>query len=448
MQVRNRILLVLVAIAVSLGARMAFGGMVRAQSSAPHVEVGTINGVIDMFTEGYIERVMSVAQQDGASAVVFQLDTPGGNLDSTRKIDELFLDSSIPIIVYVSPSGARAGSAGTFITYGAHLAAMAPGTNIGAAHPVGANGEDITGTEGDKITNDSAALIRSLATQRGRNADWAEKSVRNSVSATEQEALQQGIINIVARDVPDLLNQADGKTVKVQNHDVTLQTRGATIRQVDMNFFEQFFRILLDPNVALVLLNIGTLAILAEVYHPGAVVPAVFGIICLTLAAVALYGLPTNWAAVILIVAGIVMMVLDIKVTGVALTVGGIIAFVLGAFFLFRPLTPPEPTAPDLSASPIVIGGLALLTLAFFLVVVGAAVRARSLPVITGLGPYLGAIGVARTRLNPRGTVLVRNEEWSALAQDPPIQEGEDIQVIAADGLTLQVRRTHPVPSR
>jgi membrane-bound serine protease (ClpP class) len=317
---------------------------------------------------------------------------------------------------------------------------MAPGTNIGAASPVSITGE-LTGTMQDKVMNDSAALIRSIATQRGRNVAWGEDAVRRAVAVTEQEALDNGAIDFVARDVRDVLNQANGRTVKVQGQDVTLNTLNADVHQVDMNFFEQFFHILLDPNIALILLNIGTIALIAEVYNPGAVIPAVVGIICLTLAAVALFGLPTNWAAVILIIAGIGMMILDVKITGFALTVGGVIAFILGAFFLFRPLTPPEPTAPDVSVSPIVIAGLALFTLAFVVLAIGAAVRARKTPVISGIAPYIGAQGVAKTLLNPQGTILVRSEEWTAIAEDPPINPGEAVLVESAQGLTLNVRR-------
>jgi membrane-bound serine protease (ClpP class) len=211
-----------------------------------------------------------------------------------------------------------------------------------------------------------------------------------------------------------------------------------------MNFFEQFFHILLDPNIASILLTLGTLALVVEVYNPGAVIPAIIGIICLTLAAVALFGLPTNWAAVFLILVGIGMMVLDIKVTGFALTIGGVIAFVLGAFFLFRPFTPPEPTTPDVSVSPFVIAALALLTTLFFVFVVSAAIRSRNVPVLTGIKPMLGASGVARTALNPQGTILVKSEEWSAVAEDAPIQPGESVQVISADGLTLHVKKTPP----
>lgn len=414
----------------------------HAQAGGPRVDLATIHGVIDQFTQGYVERILSNARDDGSTAVVLVLDTPGGDLQATRNIVEDLLDSTVPTIVYVSPSGARAGSAGVFITYGANLAAMAPGTNIGAAHPVDSTGGDITGTLGTKITNDSVAFIRTVATQRGRNADWGEDAVRNSVSITEQEAKDKGVIDFIARDVNDLLNQANGHTVKLASGDVTLNTLNADVHQEDMNFFEQFFQLLLDPNIALILLNVGTIAIIAEIYNPGAVIPAIVGVICLTLAAVALYGLPTNWAAVILIIAGIGMMVLDIKVTGFALTIGGIISFLLGAFFLFRPLTPPEPTAPDVSVSPIVAGVLILLTASFFIFVLTAAVRSRNLPVITGPQTFLGAVGVARTALNPQGIVLVKSEEWTALAQDPPIQAGESVHVLATDGLTLKVEKT------
>lgn len=416
---------------------------VRAQAGAPRVEVARIEGVIDPFTDGYIERVINLAREENAAAIVFQLNTPGGQLEATRKIIERFFDSPVPIIVYVAPTGARAGSAGVFITYAAHLAAMAPGTNIGAASPVSLTGE-LTGTLETKVTNDAAALIRSIAQQRGRNAEWGEEAVRRAVAITEQEALERKVIDLVARDLGDLLHQAHGRTVQVRGQAVSLNTRGAATRTVEMNFFEQFFHILLDPNIALILLNVGTLALIVELYNPGATLPAVVGVICLTLAAVALFGLPTNWAAVILIVAAIIMFVLDIKVSGFALTVGGIFAFVLGAFFLFRPFTPPEPTAPALEVSPWVIGGTTLLTAAFFLFVLGAAIRSRRAPVITGITPFIGAEGVAKTPLTPQGTVLVKAEEWTAVAQDPPIEKGERVRVVAAEGLTLKVVRATP----
>lgn len=409
---------------------------------SPQVYVATVDTSIDTFTAGYIDRVLNVAREDGAQALIIQLDTPGGDLDATHNITKDILASPVPVVVFVFPSGARAGSAGTFITYAANLAAMAPGTNIGAAHPVGLGGEEITGTIGVKVTNDAVADIRSLAAQRGRNADWAEKAVRESVSVTSKEALDLHVVDIIANDVPDLINQLDGRTVKVAgDRPVTLQVRGATTRALDMNFFELFFHTLLDPNLALILLNIGSLAILIELYNPGATLPAVTGVICLTLAAVALYNLPTNWAAVVLIAASIVMFVFDLKVNSFVLTIGGILAFVLGAFFLFRPFTPPSPTAPEVSVSPFVIGGLALMTAAFFTLALGAAVRSRKAPVVTGIAPFLGAYGVATTDLVPGGTVRVKSEDWTATAEKAPIHKGDRIKVVAVEGLRLRVEK-------
>lgn len=414
---------------------------VFAQGS-PQVYVATVDTSIDTFTAGYIERVLNVAHDDGVQAVIIQLDTPGGDLDATYSITKDMLASTVPVIVYISPSGARAGSAGTFITYAANLAAMAPGTNIGAAHPIDASGGDITGTLGVKVTNDAVAHIVSLAAQRGRNADWAEQAVRNSVSITSKEALDIHVVDIIANDVADLLNQIDGRTVKVAgDRTLTLQVRGATTRALDMNFFEQFFHTLLDPNIALILLNIGSLAILIELYNPGATLPAVTGVICLTLAAVALYNLPTNWAAVVLIAASIIMFVFDVKVNSFVLTIGGILAFVLGAFFLFRPLTPPAPIVPEVSVSPFVIGGLALMTAAFFTVILGAAVRSRKSPVVTGTAPFLGAYGVATTDLIPGGTVRVKSEDWTATADKGPIHKGDRVKVLAVEGVRLRVEK-------
>ncbi len=405
------------------------------------VDVATLDTSIDMFTVGYVERVLDNARQDGAQAVVIQMDTPGGELGATRQLMQSMLASPVPVVVYIAPSGARAGSAGTFITYAANVAAMAPGTNIGAAHPVDASGGDITGTIGTKITNDSVALIRSVAAQRGRNADWAEKAVRESVSITEKEALDQHVVDLIANNMNDLLDKLDGRTVSANGREVTLHTRGATVKPVDMTIFEQFLHILLDPNVAAILLNVGMLAIFVELYNPGAILPAVTGVICLILAAVALFSLPTNWAAVLLILASILMFVVDVKLTSFVLTLGGIVTFILGALFLFRPFTPPEPTAPVLAVSPIVIGVLVLATSSFFVFAVGAALRSRQLPVISGISPYLGALGVATSELNPEGTVRVRSEEWTAEALEPPIHQGERVKVVAIEGIRFHVTR-------
>jgi membrane-bound serine protease (ClpP class) len=412
-----------------------------AQDVAP-VYVGQINGVIDTFTSGYIDRVLGAAKSDGAQLVVFTMDTPGGDLDATYSIGESFLASPVPIAVYVSPAGARAASAGTFITYASTIAAMAPGTNIGAAHPVDGSGGDITGTLGVKVVNDAVAHIQNYAEQRGRNPDWAASAVTQSVSITAKQALDLHVINLIASNQADLLNQLDGRAVTQNGQELRLHTRGAPVREFDMTIIEEFFHVLLDPNIAAILLSIGSLAILVELYNPGSMIPAIVGVICLTLGAVALYGLPTNWAAVFLMAAAIVMFVIDVKVNSIVLTIGAIITFALGAAFLFRPLTPPSPTAPEIAVSPFVIAGLVVLMAAFFLVLIRAVVRSRLLPVVSGITPFLGASGVATSELNPVGTVRVRSEDWTATAEHPPIHKGEPVKVVAVEGLRMRVDRS------
>jgi membrane-bound serine protease (ClpP class) len=410
------------------------------QAQPAHVDVAVVNGVIDTFMEGYLDRVVKLAESDGASALVIRMDTPGGELESTRKMIENMLNTSVPSIVYVSPSGARAGSAGVFLTYAANLAAMAPGTNIGAAHPVGQGGQDITGTIGIKVTNDAVAFIRTIAQQRGRNVEWAERAVRESVSITEKEALELNVINFISPNLTDLLNQLDGRTTTVNGRETVLRTRGAEIRTIEMNFFESFFHILLDPNIASIFLSVGSLAILVELYNPGATIPAVVGVICLTLAAVALLGLPTNWAAVILILAGFGMLVLDIKVTGFALSVGGVMSVILGLFFLFRPFTLPQQPQFDISVSPWVIAGITGVIALFFFVILRAALSSRRLPAVMGAQTYIGAHGVAVTDIQPQGTVHVRSEQWTAESEEP-IVRGDKIVVVGVDGLRVKVKK-------
>ncbi len=377
------------------GLRLALPERVLAQDGTNHVDLINLNTSIDTFTAGYVQRALDIAQNDGASAFIIVLDTPGGESDAMDTIIKTLLSSPIPSVVYVAPSGARAASAGTFITYAANVAAMAPGTRIGAAHPVGLGGTDITSTEGTKITNDAIAEIQSLAEQRGRNADWAAKAVSESVSITEKQALDLHVIDLIAQDNQDLLNQLDGRKVQQNGRELTFRTRGASITSIPMTPIEEFLHILLDPNIAAILFSIGSLAILVELYNPGATVPAVVGVICITLALVALYNLPTNWAALILIVAAIIMFVLDVKLTSIVLTIGGIIAFILGSLFLFRPFTTPQPTFTPVYVSPFVIAGLTLLMTFFFLFVIRAAVRSRLAPVVTGITPFLDSYGVA-----------------------------------------------------
>ncbi len=429
---------VLAILAVIAAWALPFGA--RAQSGA-HVDVLTVEGAIDTWVDGYINRGISVAEQDGAEAAIIILNTPGGSLNAMQNITTRMLNARVPVIVYVAPAGAWAGSAGTFITLAGNIAAMAPGTTIGAAHPVSAGGENITGDERDKITNFSVSIIQNIARQRGRNAEWAANAVKSSVAATAQEALDLKVIDLIANDLNDLLNKADGRTVKTGAGEMTLRTQRVGIENIDMNLPEIFLHTIVDPTIALILLQIGLLAIAVELYNPGATVPAIVGGICLVLAFVALGNLPVNWGGVILIVLSVIVFILDVKINSIVLTGGGLVMFVLGALLLFTPLTPRAPMIPEVTISPWVVLGLGGMMATFFLFILGAAVRGRNFPVISGAEALAGASGVAISEIAPSGMVRVKGEEWSAEAQEGTIQKGESIQVVKVEGLRLKVTK-------
>jgi membrane-bound serine protease (ClpP class) len=414
--------------------------IVHAQA-ASHVDVLTVNGAIDVWAEGYVNRGLAVAEQDGAQAAIILLNTPGGSLGAMQNITSRMLNTRVPIIVFVYPQGAWAGSAGTFITLAGNIAAMAPNTTIGAAHPVDGSGENIDGDMRDKVTNFSVSMIQNIARARGRNAEWAANAVKSSVAATAQEAVELRVIDLIANDVTDLLGKVDGKTIQTASGAQTLRTQGANINNLDMNLAEIFLHTLVDPTIALILLQIGLLAIAVELYNPGATLPAIVGAICLVLAFVALGNLPVNWGGVIFIVLSVILFILDIKVTGFVLSVGGFVMFVLGALLLFTPFTPPSgvPELERVSVSPVVIVLLGGSMLAFFLFILGAAVRGRNTPVVSGVEMLIGATGVAISDLAPNGMVRVKSEEWTAQAQAGTIQKGEAVQVVRVDGLTLKV---------
>ena len=424
--------------AVGLLVALVLPTIVHAQSGN-HVDVLTVSGAIDAWVDGYINRGISAAEQDGAEAVVIVLNTPGGSLTAMQSITTRMLNARVPVVVFISPQGAWAGSAGTFITMAANVAAMAPGTAIGAAHPVDSSGQDISGDERDKVTNFSVALIQSIAKQRGRNVTWAGEAVKNSKSATAQEAVELQVIDLIASDMNDLLNKMDGKAVKTVAGEFTLHTQRIGINNIDMNIFELFLHTIVDPTIALILLQMGLLAIVVEIYNPGATIPAIIGAICLVMAFVALGNLPVNWGGVIFIVLSVVLFILDIKVTGFALTVGGVIMFILGAILLFTPLTPVAPTMPTVSVNPIVIIGLGLAMGAFFFFILGAAVRGRNMPVVSGTSIVMNAVGIALSDLAPSGIVRVKSEEWTAQVEEGTIKKGDSVRVVGIEGLRLKV---------
>ncbi len=419
---------------------LALPSIVHAQRGT-HVDVLTVNGAIDTWINGYINRGLGIAEQDGAEAAIIVLNTPGGALGAMQEITGRILNARVPVVVYVYPQGAWAGSAGTFITMAGNIAAMAPGTTIGAAHPVSSGGENIQTDEREKITNFSVSIIQNIARARGRNADWAADAVRNSKSATAQEALDLKAIDLLATDLNDLLNKIDGKTVKTAAGEITLHTQRVGINNIDLNLPELFLHTLVDPNLALILLQLGLLAIAVELYNPGATFPAVFGGICLVLAFVALGNLPVNWGGVILIFASVIVFIVDVKVNSFVLTGGGFVMFILGALLLFTPLTPTAPTMPEISVSPILIFALAGIMAAFFVFLLGAAVRGRNYPVLSGNEALIGAQGIATSDLNPDGMVRVRGEEWTASAVGGTIQKGESVGVVAIDGLRMKVEK-------
>ncbi|MGA9347879.1 MAG: nodulation protein NfeD [Anaerolineae bacterium] len=428
-------------IGLSLVAAFFLSSPLALAQQGEHVDVITVNGVIDPFTAQYVSRGLDIAQSDGAQCLIIQLDTPGGSDVPMRDIVQKMLNSSVPTVVYVSPGGARAGSAGVFITMAANVAAMAPGTNIGAAHPVAMTGTELTETMEEKATSDAAAYVRAIAEERGRNAEWAEKAVRESASIIAREAVEYQVADLIADDLTDLLDKLDGREVITAAGPVTLRTRGAPIRTIGMNFAENFLHVIVDPNIAYLLLSIGTLALVAEFYHPGAILPGVTGAICLILAFVAFGSLPVNWGGVALIVLAVVLFIVDIKVAGFMLSVGGAIAFVLGSLMLFSPFAPPSPTMPRLTVSWPLIALMTASITSFFLFAVSAGIRAQRAKAASGIESMIGATGTATSDLDPWGTVQVGSELWSAIAEEGPIKKGEQVRVVGAEGVRLKVTK-------
>jgi len=405
-------------------------------AGAATVSTLQLDGVISPIAVRLVSGAIQQAKAEGAAALVIQLDTPGGLERSMRSIVREMLNAPIPVVVYVSPTGARAASAGAFITMAAHVAAMAPATNIGAAHPVAAGGGQIDKESMKKIENDAAAFIRTVALERGRNVEWAEKAVRQSVSATEREALKLGIIDLVADSLPDLLAKIDGRQVKTTAGMVTLRTKDATARPIDVGWRDRFLALITDPNVAYVLMMLGMLGLFFELANPGVILPGVIGGISLILAFFAFQSLPINYAGLLLILFGIVLLVAEIKIVshGV-LTIGGIIAIVLGSLMLVN--TPELP----LAVSWKVIVPVVAATAGIFVFAISAGIRAQMRRPATGSEGLIGQVGMVRTPVDPDGQVFVRGEIWRAVSEDGRIGEGEQVRIVGVDGLTLRVKR-------
>jgi membrane-bound serine protease (ClpP class) len=395
-----------------------------------------VRDTIHPISDEFIGRALDQAARERDEAVIIELSTPGGLVDSTRSIIEKILASPIPVIVYVAPSGARAASAGFFILESADVAAMAPGTNTGAAHPVVFGGEKMDDVMKAKMENDAAAFMRSFVSKRGRNVELAESAVRQSKSFTDQEALKEHLIDVIAPDVPDLLKQLDGRKVsRFNGSTAVLHLANQRVQSLDMSLKQRILDFIMDPNVAFILFAIGMLALYVEFNHPGAIVPGVVGFIFILLAIFAFNILPTRYAALILIVAAFVMFILDAKfATHGALTVGGIGLMILGALLLVdAPI--PEMRVRLVTALAVSVP-IGLITV--FLV--GLVIKARRSKVVTGSQGLIGEIGVAQSALEPEGKVFVHGELWDAVSS-ANIAPGARVLVKRIDGLRLEVEQ-------
>ena len=395
-----------------------------------------IDGAISPGTAGYFDRAIKKSASENAECLIIHLNTPGGLLKSTRVIVSAILNSPVPVVVYVSPGGAHAGSAGVFIAMAAHLAAMAPGTNIGAAHPVSSGGQMDT-VMNEKVTNDAMAFIRTIAERRSRNVEWAVQAVRNSVSITESEALKMNVINVVAANEKQLLQEIDGKTVEVQDEKRTLNTKNSTVTALDMQWYEKLLQLISDPDIAYILFLLGFYGLLFELYSPGAIFPGVIGGISLILALYAMHTLPINYAAALLLVFGLILFILEIKITSHGmLAIGGVISLFLGSMMLIR--TDEEWDITGISLG--VIIPAVITTALFFLVIVTMGIRAQRLKTTTGIEGMQGQTGVTITALNPSGDVMVHGEIWnarSATGQSIPV--GQKIRVVSLHNFTVVV---------
>jgi membrane-bound serine protease (ClpP class) len=399
-----------------------------------------ISGSINPASAKYVHDAIVEAEHEGYHAVLLRLNTPGGLLQSTRQIVADFLASPVPVIVYVAPGGGQAASAGAFITMAGHFAVMAPGTNIGAAHPItmgeGQNIADSTNIPLTKATNDAAAFARTIAEKRGRNVAWAERAVRGSSSITETEALRDSVIDLIAENEQELLSAIDGRVVATSEDSVTMLTRGAKIVDHGMNFQQEVLNILSDPNIAYILLMLGIYGLFFELYNPGAILPGVVGGICLILAFYSMNTLPVNYAGLALIIFGVILFILEIKVVshGV-LSVGGVVALFFGSLMLIE--APPGIEFMEVSLSVVIT--VTACTAAFFLFVVGKGIAIMRKKPTTGIEGMIGEIGVVRETLDPKGSVVVHGELWTARSRSGNIGAGARVRVTALENLTVVV---------
>lgn len=395
----------------------------------------SVNESINPASAEFIQQSIKTAENEKASCLVIQLNTPGGLLTSTRTIVTDIMGSKVPVVVYISPTGSRAGSAGVFITMSANIAAMAPGTNIGAAHPVNMQGK-AGGIMNEKITNDAAAFIRSIAEKRNRNVAWAEEAVRTSASISETEAVEQNVVNLIANSEQELLQKINGLTVQTAAGDQQLHTAGAKVETIEMGFFLKVLSRISDPNIAYVLMMLGFFGLIFELFNPGAIFPGIVGVICLILAFYTMSSLPVNYAAIALIVFGIILYLLEIKIISHGmLAIGGTVSVFLGSMFLFRASSTQDVTSLSLA----VIITTTLITFLFFVFLIGMGLKAQKLRPAIGNVAMIGKKGFAMTDIGESGNVKIMGETWRAISNEGLIPQNSRVAITGIKGLTLYV---------
>lgn len=415
------------------------GSVLKAEENTTmkSVTVISVYGTINPSSAEYINSGIKHAIEENAECLIIKLNTPGGLLKSTRMIVMDILDSEIPVVVFVHPGGSQAASAGVFITLASHIAVMAPGTNIGAAHPVTMQGEQDS-IMNEKATNDAAAFIRTISEKRNRNVRWAEDAVRKSLSITENEALNLKVIDLIAVSVQDLLEKIDGKEVTLSSGNKVLDTKNARVIDVGMDFKQKILDLLSDPNIAYILLMIGIYGIMFELYNPGAIFPGVIGGISLIVAFYSLHTLPVNYAGLALIIFAVILFIAEIKVVSHGiLTIGGVISLILGSIMLIDT----ESTLEVMKISWQVILVTVILTAGFFIFAIGFGIKAQSRKPTTGIEGIVGEVGEAIGNLEPEGQIRVHGEVWNAESMDGPVRKGSKVKVDHVSNLKLMVRK-------